>query len=101
MDKQIISILAKDIINKTNINIIDIREPYELSYGKIPNSKNIPLNGLFLNHTSFLDKQQTYYIACLSGGRSYRTCRHLATLGYNVINIADGFLGYLKATKNS
>lgn len=76
------------------IGIIDVREPSEYSTGHIPTARNIPMNGLVMNHESFLKKEKTYYIVCQSGGRSNMVAGALANLGYNVINVTGGTSQY-------
>jgi rhodanese-related sulfurtransferase len=72
------------------INLIDIREPFELSICKIPGSLHIPMRSLLLGHKKLLDKDKTYYIICHTGQRSYYTCDELIKNGYNVINVIGG-----------
>lgn len=95
------------LFNKNSINIndekisklkkgqlIDVREINEFKEGHLPNAINIPSNGLILNFASLLkNKEQTYYIYCLSGQRAGRVCNTLTKNGYNVIN-AGGIMSY-------
>ena len=60
-----------------NIELIDIREPYELD---APDE--------------FLDKNKEYYLICRSGARTASTCYMLREEGYNVINVAGGIISY-------
>ncbi len=83
-----------DIMDNDNINLVDIRDPYVFSLGTIKNAKNIPFNNLILNPTNYLDKKKKYYLFCNSGSNSYNLCNYLTRLGYNVINIIDGYQGY-------
>ena len=76
------------------VNLIDIREPYEYKNGAIKKAKNIPM-GLLLNEpTNYLDKNEKYYIMCQSGGRSSSAVAVLQRAGYDVINVKGGFGGY-------
>ena len=52
--------------------------------------RNIPLAGLVLNHSAFLEKGKTYYIMCHSGGRSYNAISQLEGEGYDLINVEGG-----------
>ena len=72
-------------------NIIDIRDNYSYSLEHVYNAKNIPMEELLNNYSSYLDKDKTYYIYCKSGVRSSKTCALLRMLGYNVINVIDGY----------
>lgn len=87
-------------INMTNlqqlhdINLLDVREVIEYEMGHIPNAKNIPMNTLIQNPTHYLDKEQTYYIVCQSGGRSQMVCMMLEVQGYDVVNVMGGTGAY-------
>jgi len=73
-----------------SINLIDIREPFEFSYGHIENAINIPMRDLLFNHKDYLKKDKKYYIVCQNGARSYETCSNLTRLGYDVVNVVGG-----------
>ncbi len=72
-------------------DIIDIRNKYELSSGKINGSKNIPMNKLMKSPEKYLNKEQTYYLICQSGARSTSTWLSLKIKGYKVKNISGGY----------
>lgn len=96
MYKEIDSYSLRDLLNKDkNIHLIDIRDNYHYISGCIPNAKNIPTNYLITNPTDYLDKNEVYYFYCNSGSTSRRLCQFLANKGYNVVNIEDGYMGYL------
>lgn len=77
------------------IKLIDIREPYEYASGTIKSAKNIPMGDLLSETDKYLDKQNTYYIMCQSGGRSGRTTKMLAKNGYQVVNVSGGMGSYV------
>ena len=56
------SISIKELVNKQDITIIDIRPNYEYQYGTIPTAINIPAIKLISNPTKYLEKNKTYYI---------------------------------------
>ena len=76
------------------IDLIDIREPYEFKRGSIASSKNIPMGELLSAPDHFLKKDQKYYIMCQSGGRSSNAVSTLIRAGYDVVNVLGGFAGY-------
>lgn len=78
----------------TNPTLIDIREEEELGEGQIDGSIHIPMMGLTLNPSQFLDKSKTYYIYCSAGGRSFRVCTLLSQAGYQVVNLDGGYNSY-------
>jgi rhodanese-related sulfurtransferase len=76
-----------------NVNIIDVRETYEMASGKIPGAVNIPL-GLLEFRMHELDKAKEYIIVCLSGARSAQATRFLEYQGFNVVNMAGGMMSW-------
>lgn len=75
-------------------NIVDIREPYECARGMLQGAKNIPMNLLMMDPDNYLKKDESYYIICLSGGRSGRVTQLLKQRGFNVVNVIGGMMGY-------
>ena len=84
----------ESIVGNNNINIIDIRDNYLYNMGCIPGSRNIPMNFLITNPDNYLNKEEEYYIYCIRGINSKRTCEILTRLGYNVVNLIGGFERY-------
>ena len=82
-------VFLKDL--KPTFNIIDIRDRNSYNLDHVFNSINIPMNELLNNYTYYLNRNEKYYIYCTSGVRSKKTCDILTMLGYNVVNVKDGF----------
>ncbi len=77
-----------------DINLIDIREPYECVHASIKNAKNIPMGQLLSSPEKYLNKDKKYYIICQSGGRSSNATSVLSRAGYDVVNVRGGMSGY-------
>lgn len=92
--KEVKTININQIKDYTDPIVIDIRESDELGVGKIEGSQHIPMMGLIMNKEQFLNKEDTYFIYCAAGGRSFQTCSMLASAGYNVVNLDGGYNGY-------
>lgn len=75
--------------------IIDVRTRAEFQSGHIPSAQNIELAALMHVAPQQLQREQTYYIICASGGRSATACRSLARQGYRVINLKGGMMSYV------
>jgi len=43
----------------------------------------------------YLDKNETYYIYCTEGFKSKRCCKFLEIMGYDVVNVIDGYEGFI------
>jgi rhodanese-related sulfurtransferase len=82
----------QEVIN--DINLIDIREPYEYKSGHLPKAKNVPMDEILSSADNHLDKTKEYHIICQSGGRSTMACEVLKNNGFNVINVSGGTGGY-------
>lgn len=82
-----------------NIELIDIREPYEYKSGSLKTAKNIPMGNLISEPDKYLNKDKTYYIMCQSGGRSGRACNMLTRQGFDVVNVSGGIGSYAGAKK--
>lgn len=64
-----------------DIQIIDVREPHEYEYARIPNSIHIPL-GQILNRMSEIDPSRETVIHCHAGGRSANAIQALTRAGF-------------------
>lgn len=87
------SVPAKDLKNTEMKFILDVREPDEITTGKIPGAYTIPLGDLPAREGE-LPKDETIYVVCRSGNRSQKACEYLESRGYDCINVAGGMLAY-------
>ena len=85
--------LEAAVKNGAALNIIDVREDYEVENGMIPNAVHIPMNTIPDNLNHF-DKDQTYIIVCRSGVRSEKVGYYLLEQGIQAINMEGGMLGW-------
>ena len=90
-------ITPKELLNKLpKVQLIDIREPYEIKEGNIEGSINIPM-GDFLENLDQLDKSKQIVIYCNTARRSkpvvYMTHKlHNITL----YNLKGGYKAFIK-----
>lgn len=91
------TVTAREVEEQLNsneaLNIIDVREPFEVGMGKIPSAQNIPLGSL-ADHIDQLDKSKTYIMVCQSGGRSMSATAFLEGQGFDVINMTGGMMSW-------
>jgi len=81
------------IINKENVEILDVRTPDEFNEGYIPGAKNIDIykGQGFLDEVNELDKSKEYYVYCRSGARSAQACALMQQQGFeNTYNLQGG-----------
>lgn len=78
----------KQFENTPGAILLDVRSADEYQKGRIPGSKNFPLQQLPTIGTMISDKDTPIFVYCLSGGRSARAVAFLKKVGYtNVTNI--------------
>lgn len=83
-----------DQVNLSESIIIDVREPFEILSGAIPESQNIPL-GQLRHRLSELPRDKKIYVTCQVGLRGYVACRMLMQNGFACANIDGGVKTYL------
>jgi rhodanese-related sulfurtransferase len=91
------TILADEIIQlldaNEDLNIIDVREDFEVEHGVIPGATHIPL-GQIPDRLSELDSSKSYIVVCKGGVRSANACEYLADQGFDVTNLDGGMMSY-------
>ena len=71
--------------------ILDVRTAGEVADGTAPGSENIDFYSPDFNTTlDALDKEETYFIYCRSGGRSGQTLRLMESLGFSEVYDLSG-----------
>jgi rhodanese-related sulfurtransferase len=92
-------ITSEELKNKiSEVQLIDIREPYEFKDGNIKGSINIPM-GDFLENLDQLDKSKQTIIYCNTARRS-KPVVYMAYRLYNIIlyNLEGGYKNFLKVS---
>jgi len=91
-------ITSKELLKKTpsSIQLIDIREPYELEDGYISGHTNIPM-GDILDKKDQLSKTKDIIIYCNTGNRSKPVVYMLKKLhNISTYNLKGGYKDFLK-----
>ena len=82
--------LSARIARGDDIDLIDVREPYELDIARIPNVRLLPL-GTLAEALPILDSSRETVVICRTGARSGRAVRQLKAAGFRrVWNLAGG-----------
>jgi sulfur-carrier protein adenylyltransferase/sulfurtransferase len=78
-----------------DIQIIDVREPSEYAFARIPDSIHIPLAQV-VNRMSEIDPQKETVVHCKMGGRSARAILDLQQAGFtgNLFNLKGGITAW-------
>jgi rhodanese-related sulfurtransferase len=86
----------EDAQGRTDLHLLDVREPGEWQAGHIAGSQHIPL-GQLRERLGEVPKDQTILTVCRSGNRSEAAARGLRTLGYTVENLEGGATAWTRA----
>ena len=91
------------LLQKGNIQLVEVRTPGEYAEGHIPQSVNIDvLNTDFAtNVDSTLIKDKPVAVYCRSGQRSKRAAAILVKKGYTVYELDNGFISWQQANKKT
>ncbi|MCI8828402.1 MAG: rhodanese-like domain-containing protein [Ruminiclostridium sp.] len=74
--------------------LLDVRTPQEYQEGRIPGSKNVPLQSLE-QVGQLVEKQDTpLFVYCYSGARSRQAAGVLARMGYTNVKNLGGIAAY-------
>ena len=85
---------AHELIQNTDVVVLDVRTEEEYITGHIKDAILIPLDELDKNISSLEDRDKTILVYCKSGRRSRLACEILISLGFkNVIDIG-GLVGW-------
>lgn len=88
----------KKRLAEKNAILLDVRTPEEYARGFIHNALNIDYNNAqFENNINALDKEKTYLVYCLSGGRSGEAAKLMRAKGFKqVYELSGGILAWKK-----
>lgn len=89
-------------IADTSVVRLDVRTPDEYAEGHIAGAVNIDVtaNG-FDQKASTLPKDRTIALYCRSGRRSKKAAQILAQMGYKVVELESGIIGWTSAGKET
>ena len=87
--------LKQRLDNGEDIQIIDVREPNEYAFARIPDSVHIPL-GQILNRMSEIDPARETVVHCKMGGRSAHAIQALTQAGFpgKLANLKGGITAW-------
>ncbi len=88
-------ILVNELLKIPNAIIIDLRDTKDFESGHIPNAINISAEKLRREPQKYLNKKRVYYLYCQFGISSSKTCSYLYDNGYEVIDVVEGYEGFL------
>lgn len=97
----IVSVSAHEFdkeIKADSVQLLDVRTPQEYAGGHIDGALNIDVRSDDFRRMveKELSKDSTILVCCRSGRRSMDAAEILTKLGYKVVNLKDGIIGWEK-----
>lgn len=88
-------ITVQELHARTDVPLVDVREPHEFEAGHVPGAVNIPMSQLGERIGDLPD--EPFDVICELGGRSGRVVEALSQRGYDVTNVAGGTSAWREA----
>lgn len=86
--------LAELLDQKADIQVVDIRQPAEVTSGTVPGAEMMPMHTIPLRIQE-IKQDKPVVLVCRSGARSAQACMFLAQNGFeNVYNLRGGMMGW-------
>jgi rhodanese-related sulfurtransferase len=88
---------AKEMVERGDVQVIDVREPNEYREGHVPGAKLMPVNSV-LSRVQELNHQQDIVFICAVGQRSALACEMAAAMGLErLYNVEGGTNAWVEA----
>ncbi len=88
---------AQQLINRGEVEVIDVREPHEWAEGHLAGARLAPLGEFRANPKANLQRDGVVFV-CTAGVRSETAARIAASLGFSrVYNLTGGTRGWVRA----
>ena len=85
----------KEMLADGDVQLVDVREPFEHEAAHIPGDRLIPL-GAVAGAAADLDRERPLVFYCRSGNRSAMPTEAFRRAGYDAYNLAGGILAWHK-----
>ena len=86
-------------LENNEVNLLDVRDEFELNICSINNSIHIPMQEIVTRINELSDKLE-YAVICHSGVRSYHACEFLYNNGFIVYNVIGGIDEWASSVDN-
>ncbi len=85
---------VKEYRQREDAILLDVRTPQEYRDGRIPGSKNVPLQTIDKIRSVADNKNIPLFVYCYSGGRSRQAAAMLQRMGYSNVQNIGGIAAY-------
>ena len=85
-----------ELLERGEVELIDVREPYEHEAGRIDGARHIPLERL-ASEAETIPRYRPVVFQCRLGARSAMATRAFRAAGYDAHNMTGGILAWVDA----
>jgi len=85
---------VKRLVDASEVDLIDVREIYEVEAGRIEGSRHVQIPELTAAAQE-LDRERGVVFYCRSGARSAMATQAFRASGYNAFNLTGGLLAWV------
>lgn len=85
--------LQKKLEAGEKLELVDVREVFEVEQGMIEGANHIPMGEIPAN-LNYFDKKKEYIFICRSSRRSESVCEYMQAHGYKVRNMVGGMMNW-------
>jgi rhodanese-related sulfurtransferase len=87
---------AAELLRSGEVQLLDVREPYEHEAGRIEGARRVDLEGL-AQEAPRLDQSKPVVFYCRSGGRSAVATQAFRAAGFQAFNVSGGLLAWQRS----
>jgi rhodanese-related sulfurtransferase len=89
---------ARQLLQRDDVALVDVREPHEWDEGHVAGATLVPVNSIFANKDQLPEGKELIFI-CRTGARSALAAEMAAALGVDtsLYNLEGGILAWIEA----
>jgi rhodanese-related sulfurtransferase len=84
---------AAELLRDDEVQLVDVREPYEVAAGRLAGARHVPMNELSAQAQT-LDRDKPVLFYCRVGGRSGMAAGAFRQAGFRAYSLAGGILDW-------
>ena len=93
LQEEISPVRAAELHEAGEVQLVDVREPYEYDAGHIAGARHVPVSRLSEEAAS-LDRERPVVFYCRSGGRSAMATQAFRASGFDAHNMSGGMMAW-------
>ena len=88
--------VAAEMLRRGDVQLVDVREPYEHAAGRIAGARHVEL-GALAAEAETIDREKPVVFYCRVGARSAMAAEAFAASGWDAYNLSGGIVSWVVA----